>query len=114
MRNALLVIDIQNDFVEGGSLAVVGGREVASKVSRDGARRAQARLPGARSGQPVRRGQRGDGAASARRDEGGGLPGASGDGTLSRSTSPPDLPTSGEGVAPPRLAGRLGGDVGAR
>jgi len=34
MRNALLVIDIQNDFVEGGSLAVVGGREVASKVSR--------------------------------------------------------------------------------
>ena len=34
MRNALLVVDIQNDFVEGGSLAVAGGREVAAKVSR--------------------------------------------------------------------------------
>jgi len=34
MRNALLVIDVQNDFVEGGSLAVKGGREVAAMVSR--------------------------------------------------------------------------------
>ena len=34
MRNALLVIDVQNDFVEGGSLAVKGGREVAGMVSR--------------------------------------------------------------------------------
>jgi nicotinamidase/pyrazinamidase len=34
MRNALLVIDVQNDFVEGGSLAVKGGRDVASMVSR--------------------------------------------------------------------------------
>ncbi len=34
MRNALLVIDIQNDFVEGGSLPVTGGRDVAAKVSR--------------------------------------------------------------------------------
>jgi nicotinamidase/pyrazinamidase len=34
MRNALLVVDIQNDFVEGGSLPVEGGRQVASLVSR--------------------------------------------------------------------------------
>ena len=34
MRNALLVIDVQNDFVEGGSLAVKGGRDVASMISR--------------------------------------------------------------------------------
>lgn len=34
MRNALLVIDVQNDFVEGGSLAVKGGRDVAAMVSR--------------------------------------------------------------------------------
>ena len=34
MRNALLVIDIQNDFVEGGSLPVQGGRDVAAMVSR--------------------------------------------------------------------------------
>jgi len=34
MRNALLVIDVQNDFVEGGSLAVQGGRDVAAMVSR--------------------------------------------------------------------------------
>ena len=34
MRNALLVIDVQNDFVEGGSLAVAGGQQVAALVSR--------------------------------------------------------------------------------
>ena len=34
MRNALLVIDVQNDFVEGGSLAVQGGRDIAAMVSR--------------------------------------------------------------------------------
>ncbi|KAB7746087.1 isochorismatase family protein [Nostocoides sp. F2B08] len=31
---ALLVVDVQNDFCEGGSLAVTGGREVARGVSR--------------------------------------------------------------------------------
>src|SRR5256885_907428 len=34
MRNALVVVDVQNDFVEGGSLPVTGGRQVASMVSR--------------------------------------------------------------------------------
>jgi nicotinamidase/pyrazinamidase len=34
MRNALLVVDVQNDFVEGGSLPVTGGRQVAAMVSR--------------------------------------------------------------------------------
>jgi nicotinamidase/pyrazinamidase len=34
MRNALLVIDVQNDFVEGGSLAVKGGAQVAALISR--------------------------------------------------------------------------------
>jgi nicotinamidase/pyrazinamidase len=34
MRNALLVIDLQNDFVEGGSLPVTGGQQVAALVSR--------------------------------------------------------------------------------
>jgi nicotinamidase/pyrazinamidase len=32
-RRALLVVDVQNDFVEGGSLGVAGGREVASRIS---------------------------------------------------------------------------------
>lgn len=32
-RRALIVVDVQNDFVEGGSLAVTGGREVASRIS---------------------------------------------------------------------------------
>ncbi len=32
-RRALLVVDVQNDFVEGGSLAVTGGRDVASRIS---------------------------------------------------------------------------------
>ena len=32
-RRALIVVDVQNDFVEGGSLAVSGGRDVASRIS---------------------------------------------------------------------------------
>ena len=32
-HRALLVVDVQNDFVEGGSLAVTGGRDVASRIS---------------------------------------------------------------------------------
>jgi nicotinamidase/pyrazinamidase len=32
-HRALIVVDVQNDFVEGGSLAVTGGREVASRIS---------------------------------------------------------------------------------
>ncbi|MCR1783156.1 nicotinate phosphoribosyltransferase [Nocardioides carbamazepini] len=30
---ALIVVDVQNDFVEGGSLGVTGGREVAGRIS---------------------------------------------------------------------------------
>ncbi|WP_239547124.1 isochorismatase family protein [Nocardioides nitrophenolicus] len=30
---ALVVVDVQNDFVEGGSLGVTGGREVAGRIS---------------------------------------------------------------------------------
>jgi len=30
---ALIVVDVQNDFVEGGSLAVTGGRDVATRIS---------------------------------------------------------------------------------
>ncbi|WGY04781.1 isochorismatase family protein [Nocardioides sp. SLBN-35] len=30
---ALVVVDVQNDFVEGGSLGVTGGREVAERIS---------------------------------------------------------------------------------
>ncbi len=33
IRRALLVVDVQNDFCEGGSLAVDGGRAVASGIS---------------------------------------------------------------------------------
>jgi nicotinamidase/pyrazinamidase len=33
MKRALLVVDVQNDFCEGGSLAVVGGAAVAAAVS---------------------------------------------------------------------------------
>jgi nicotinamidase/pyrazinamidase len=33
MRTALVVVDVQNDFCEGGSLAVAGGAEVAERVS---------------------------------------------------------------------------------
>ena len=32
MKTALIVVDVQNDFVEGGSLACEGGLEVARKV----------------------------------------------------------------------------------
>jgi nicotinamidase-related amidase len=32
-RRALIVVDVQNDFVEGGSLGVAGGHEVASRIS---------------------------------------------------------------------------------
>ena len=34
MTRALIVVDVQNDFCEGGSLAVAGGAEVASGISR--------------------------------------------------------------------------------
>jgi nicotinamidase/pyrazinamidase len=33
MTRALIVVDVQNDFCEGGSLAVLGGSEVAAAVS---------------------------------------------------------------------------------
>ncbi|MFE2045410.1 isochorismatase family protein [Streptomyces sp. NPDC059477] len=33
MRRALLVIDVQNDFCEGGSLAVAGGADVAAAIT---------------------------------------------------------------------------------
>ena len=33
MSRALIIVDVQNDFCEGGSLAVVGGADVASGVS---------------------------------------------------------------------------------
>ena len=33
MSRALLVVDVQNDFCEGGSLAVVGGAAVAAAVT---------------------------------------------------------------------------------
>ncbi|WP_181411263.1 isochorismatase family protein [Nocardioides humi] len=32
-KRALIVVDVQNDFVEGGSLGVAGGREVAGRIS---------------------------------------------------------------------------------
>lgn len=32
-RSMLIVVDVQNDFCEGGALAVAGGREVASQVA---------------------------------------------------------------------------------
>jgi nicotinamidase/pyrazinamidase len=34
MRNALLIVDVQVDFVEGGSLGVQGGLQVASMIAR--------------------------------------------------------------------------------
>lgn len=34
MTKALVIVDVQNDFVEGGSLAVTGGRAVAAAISR--------------------------------------------------------------------------------
>ena len=33
MKRALIVVDVQNDFCEGGSLAVAGGAEVARRVA---------------------------------------------------------------------------------
>lgn len=33
MANAFLIVDIQNDFTEGGALAVTGGRDVAAGIS---------------------------------------------------------------------------------
>ncbi|GAB2990872.1 nicotinamidase [Amycolatopsis acidiphila] len=33
MSNALIVVDVQNDFCEGGSLAVAGGADTASKIT---------------------------------------------------------------------------------
>ena len=33
MSKALLIVDVQNDFVEGGSLGVAGGKEVAARIS---------------------------------------------------------------------------------
>lgn len=33
VTKALVIVDVQNDFVEGGSLAVTGGREVATRIS---------------------------------------------------------------------------------
>jgi nicotinamidase/pyrazinamidase len=33
MTRALLIVDVQNDFVEGGSLGVDGGHEVAARIS---------------------------------------------------------------------------------
>lgn len=32
-RRALIVVDVQNDFIEGGSLAVTGGRDVAAAIT---------------------------------------------------------------------------------
>lgn len=34
MKTALVVVDVQKDFCEGGSLAVAGGNEVAQKIAR--------------------------------------------------------------------------------
>ena len=33
MNTALIVVDVQNDFCEGGSLAVAGGAAVAARIS---------------------------------------------------------------------------------
>lgn len=33
MIKALIIVDVQNDFVEGGSLAVAGGKELAVKIA---------------------------------------------------------------------------------
>lgn len=34
-RRALIIVDVQEDFVEGGSLAVQGGRELAERITLD-------------------------------------------------------------------------------
>ncbi|WP_244929623.1 isochorismatase family protein [Nocardioides sp. W7] len=46
MTRALIVVDVQNDFCEGGSLPVAGGAQIAHDVNRL-VRRWQARLPDA-------------------------------------------------------------------
>ncbi|HKE66213.1 MAG TPA: isochorismatase family protein [Micromonosporaceae bacterium] len=33
MARALIIVDVQNDFCEGGSLAIVGGADVAARIS---------------------------------------------------------------------------------
>ena len=33
MTTALIVVDVQNDFCEGGSLAVAGGTKVAADIA---------------------------------------------------------------------------------
>lgn len=33
MNNALIVVDVQNDFCEGGALAVAGGNDVAARIA---------------------------------------------------------------------------------
>ena len=33
VNRALLIVDVQNDFVEGGSLGVAGGKEVAARIT---------------------------------------------------------------------------------
>src|SRR4051794_19457673 len=33
MKSALIVVDVQNDFCEGGSLAVTGGAQVAADIA---------------------------------------------------------------------------------
>ena len=47
MTRALIVVDVQRDFCEGGSLAVAGGNDVAARIS--------TLLAG---GHPLRRGRR--------------------------------------------------------
>ena len=34
IRRALIVVDVQNDFCEGGSLPVTGGAQVAADIGR--------------------------------------------------------------------------------
>ena len=45
MARALIVVDVQNDFCEGGSLPVAGGAEVAFDIGALLHRRALAELP---------------------------------------------------------------------
>ena len=40
VNRALLIVDVQNDFVEGGSLGVAGGKEVAARITAHLAERA--------------------------------------------------------------------------
>jgi nicotinamidase/pyrazinamidase len=45
MSRALIVVDVQNDFCEGGSLAVAGGAEVAHRISELLHRRTDRQVP---------------------------------------------------------------------